>query len=135
MDTEWHENHTFSLGKGLQGRTGHHKSRGSFMRKSFLSPEEPIPGTRTLSKKRQFFTGSSFHVNGFGCVAASEVSVSGLGILTPFHIGRQLDEYSHFVAKLVNATLRNGFLRSLRVAHALQLRTSRFSLGYFLQLV
>jgi hypothetical protein len=73
--------------KGRQRRTGHRKSRGAFTGTASLSPDEPIPGTRTLTKKRQLFPGSSVDVSEFGCVAAlgpeGPISVSGLGNIDP----------------------------------------------------
>ncbi len=73
--------------KGRQRRTGHRKSRGAFTRTASLSPDEPIPGTRTLTKKRQLFPGSSVDFSEFGCVAAlvpeGTISVSGLGNINP----------------------------------------------------
>ena len=73
--------------KGRQRRTGHRKSRGAFTGTASLSPDEPIPGTRTLTKKRQLFPGSSVDVSEFGCVTAlvpeGTISVSGLGNIDP----------------------------------------------------
>ena len=73
--------------KGRQRRTGHRKSRGAFTGTASLSPDEPIPGTRTLTKKRQLFPGSSVDVSEFGCVTAlgaeAPISVSGLGNIDP----------------------------------------------------
>lgn len=73
--------------KGRQRRTGHRKSRGALTRTASLSPDEPIPGTRTLTKKRQLFPGSSVAVSEFGCVTALDpegsISVSGLGNIDP----------------------------------------------------
>lgn len=73
--------------KGRQRRTGHRKSRGAFTGTASLSPDEPIPGTRTLTKKRQLFPGSSVDFSEFGCVTALgtevPISVSGLGNIDP----------------------------------------------------
>lgn len=77
--------------KGRQRRTGHRKSRGAFTGTATLSPDEPIPGSRSLTKKRQLFPGSSVAVSEFGCVAALGLEARspcpGRGILTPFPFG------------------------------------------------
>lgn len=86
--------------KGRQRRTGHRKSRGAFTGTASLSPDEPIPGTRTLTKKRKLFSGSSASFSEIGCVAAlgpeGPISVSGLGNIDPipFRSTAGLSSYS-----------------------------------------
>ena len=73
--------------KGRQRCTGHRKRRGAFTRTASLSSDDPIPGTRTLTKKRQLFPGASVDVSEFGCVTAlgpeGPISVSGSGNINP----------------------------------------------------
>lgn len=79
--------------KGRQRLAGRRRSRGALTGAAPLSPDEPIPGARALTKKRQLFPGSSAGVSGLGCVAAPGPSRArspcpGCGILTASPFGR-----------------------------------------------
>ena len=77
-----------------------------------LSPDEPIPGSRALTKKRQLFPG--LPSTSPSSVALPHLNPKvrspclGSGILTRFPFGRGEDALGN------NASLRNGFLLSLR---------------------
>ncbi|KAG8170980.1 hypothetical protein JTE90_004085, partial [Oedothorax gibbosus] len=88
--------------KGQQRRTGHRKRRGAFTRTASLSPDEPIPGTRTLTKKDNSSPGppstSPSSVALPHLVPKDLSPCPGWGILTPFPFGRQRDKHEHVFA-------------------------------------
>ena len=77
MGTNRHENHTLSLGFARDDRIC---PDTALTRTASLSPDEPIPGTQTLTKIRKLFLGSSV-ASPFGCGVAldPEVSISVSG--------------------------------------------------------
>ena len=115
MGTAWHENHTVSVGFSRADRDAPDTARAAVLYGNpvSLSPGKPIPGSESLTKKRELFPGSrptsptSFALPH---VAREDQSpCPGSGILTrfPFDPTRAQIENN-------SASIQNGLLLSLR---------------------
>lgn len=99
----------------FQGPTGVFRTQQEplcFTGTASLSPDEPIPGTRTLTKKRQLSPGLPSTSPSSVALPRSNPKVQSpclsRGILTPFPFGQSGDLCYN------NVPLNNGFLLSLR---------------------
>lgn len=122
MGTAWHENHTVSVGFSRADQDAPDTARAAVLYGNpvSLSPGKPIPGSESLTKKRELFPGSwptsptSFALPH---IAPKDLSpCPGSGILTRFPFDPTRAHASMCLHKQTNnsASIQNGLLLSLR---------------------